>query len=298
MVLTAPLNIAAEVETRHVAVGGVDESDTIRAATPVNIEPVATPVCGVWGVLALLPRSGEGGSLPPKLTALAPPERNPMPIASSQRRLRRRNYISYKFFGIRVGPGQRRGRWGGAEHLGTGIGRKLEPWRWSEGAVSNFIDLLWVYSRTQYPHIAKSGPEGGRARRSPENSVEATVNTGEFQADSTSCVPSGLTGRGPGENAVQLGAGFGQERSQATELGQFESENQILRQTPASALLPQRSSGGSSLIRILYWLMGAVVYNYFLVCTLPSYPTSLNQFGVTDFSMLPIDGSHNFSAGD
>jgi pyrimidine and pyridine-specific 5'-nucleotidase len=61
-------------------------AEAMRTATPVDIDLAATPLGGVWGSLAIPPYNdtrGLKGSLPPKFTGLATPEKNPMSMALS-----------------------------------------------------------------------------------------------------------------------------------------------------------------------------------------------------------------------
>ncbi|KAJ7182867.1 hypothetical protein C8R43DRAFT_868825 [Mycena crocata] len=60
--------------------------EAVRGPTPVEIDLAATPLGGVWGALATPPYGdtrGLKGSLPPKFTGLAVPEKNPMSMALS-----------------------------------------------------------------------------------------------------------------------------------------------------------------------------------------------------------------------
>ncbi|KAJ6551173.1 hypothetical protein B0H19DRAFT_1156769 [Mycena capillaripes] len=120
-ILTAPPKIVGVVETPDVAVGAVDprkrrvvtatrfssragriifvsthedkegegvrnKNGEMRTVTPVDIDLAATPLGGVWGALAVPPYSdtrGLKGTLPPKFTGLATPEKNPMSMALS-----------------------------------------------------------------------------------------------------------------------------------------------------------------------------------------------------------------------
>ncbi|KAJ6455791.1 hypothetical protein C8R45DRAFT_845678, partial [Mycena sanguinolenta] len=121
-ILTAPPKIVGVVETPDVAVGAVDprkrrvvtatrfssragadrriftsthedkevegvaKADATGTFTPVDIDLAATPLGGIWGSLALAPYGdtrGLKGSLPPKFTGLATPEKNPMSMALS-----------------------------------------------------------------------------------------------------------------------------------------------------------------------------------------------------------------------